>query len=119
MIGLAGATCATSGRWSARKGFGPYDALAHDNDPVRAVRRVPPQPQPDLSSYRGRMLTPDQSRLLYEALAVKGLRPLNDPAAYRHCPCLELGDAQVAGLPEDADVDDFYKVLRERWPAEA
>jgi len=62
-----------------------HDALAHDNDPVRAVRRVPPQPQPDLALYRGWMLTPDQYRLLYEALEAKGLRLLNDPAAYRHC----------------------------------
>ncbi len=57
-----------------------HDALAHD-DPVRAVRRVPQQPQPDLALYRGWMLTPDQYRLWYEALKAKGLRLLNDPAA--------------------------------------
>jgi hypothetical protein len=61
-----------------------HDALAHDNDPVRAVRRVPPQHQPDLALYRGWMVTPDQYRLLYGALEGKGIRLLNDPAAYRH-----------------------------------
>ena len=62
-----------------------HDALAHDNDPVKAVRRVPHQPQPGPGVYRGWMLTPEQYRLLYEALEVKGIRLLNDPAAYRHC----------------------------------
>lgn len=32
---------------------------------------------------------------------------------------VEVGDAQVAGLPEHADVDEFYKVLRDHWPADA
>jgi hypothetical protein len=52
---------------------------------MRAVRRLPPQPDPGLGVYRGWMLTPDQYRLLYEALGAKGLRLLNDPAAYQHC----------------------------------
>ena len=32
---------------------------------------------------------------------------------------VELGDAQVAGLPEHADVDEFYKALRDHWPADS
>jgi hypothetical protein len=32
---------------------------------------------------------------------------------------VELGDAQVAGLPDHADVDEFYKALRDHWPAGA
>ena len=32
---------------------------------------------------------------------------------------VELGDAQVAGLPDHADVDGFYNALREHWPTEA
>jgi len=62
-----------------------HDALAHDCDPVKAVRRVPHQPQPGLGVYRGWMLTPELYRHLYEALGAKGVRLLNDPAAYRHC----------------------------------
>jgi len=52
---------------------------------TRAVRRVPHQPQPGPGVYRGWMVTPEQYRLLYEALEDKGIRLLNDPAAYRHC----------------------------------
>lgn len=29
---------------------------------------------------------------------------------------VELGDAQVAGLPESADVTEFYQALRDHWP---
>ena len=32
---------------------------------------------------------------------------------------VELGDAQVAGLPDHADVDGFYKALRDHRPSEA
>jgi len=62
-----------------------HDALAHESDPVKAARRVPQQSQPGLGVYRGWMLTPEQYRLLYEALGAKGVWLLNDPAAYRHC----------------------------------
>src|SRR4029079_14846441 len=47
--------------------------------------RVLPRPGCGLGVYRGWMLTPHQYRLLYEELEAKGLRLLNDPAAYRHC----------------------------------
>ena len=30
---------------------------------------------------------------------------------------VELGDAQVAGLPENADVDAFYRAIADRWAA--
>ncbi len=29
---------------------------------------------------------------------------------------VELGDGQVAGLPENADVEGFYRALRDHWP---
>ena len=28
---------------------------------------------------------------------------------------VELGDAQVAGLPENADVDGFYRAIADHW----
>ena len=31
---------------------------------------------------------------------------------------VELGDGQVAGLPEIADVEKFYTSLKENWPGE-
>lgn len=62
-----------------------HDALIHENDPAKAVHRVSQQIAPTLGVYRGWMMTPDQFRIMYEALAAKGLRLLNDPTAYRHC----------------------------------
>jgi hypothetical protein len=62
-----------------------HDALVNDNNPLKSVRRVPQQSRPGLGLYRGWMLSPEQYQLLYEALAAKGLRLLNDPGAYRHC----------------------------------
>lgn len=43
--------------------------------------------RPEVSTfiYRGWMLRPSQYRLLYEALVGKGIRLINDPAAYQHC----------------------------------
>lgn len=62
-----------------------YEALVDQNDPERAVRRVPQQTVDSPALYRGWMLTPAQYTALYEALAGRGLRLINDPAAYRHC----------------------------------
>jgi hypothetical protein len=62
-----------------------YDALACENDPLMAVRRVPAQSPPELGIYRGWMLTPEQYRQLFVAIEAKGVRLLNEPAAYRHC----------------------------------
>jgi ATP-grasp domain, R2K clade family 3 len=98
-----------------------HDALAHDNDPVKAVRRVPQQPQPALGVYRGWMLTPEQYRLLYEALGAKGVRLLNDPAAYRHChhlpesyPAIEPNTPRSVWVKTAGDVstDEIMGLLR-------
>ena len=62
-----------------------HNALVRENDPVKAVRRVLVQPTPRLCMYRGWMMTPEQYRLLFISLEAKGVRLLNDPAAYRHC----------------------------------
>jgi hypothetical protein len=123
-----------------------FDALVNDGDDVKAVRRVPEQATPGLAMYRGWMLKPATYSRLYEALAAKGLRLINDPAAYLYAGMappvdqfmkiaaavksrfftmdiakrrdgdwliVELGDAQVAGLPENADVDGFYRAIAE------
>ena len=98
-----------------------HDALAHDSDPVKAVRRVPHQPQPGLGVYRGWMLTPEQYRLLYEALEDKGIRLLNDPAAYRHChylpesyPVIERHTPRSVWIKTKGDVapDEIMELLR-------
>jgi hypothetical protein len=32
---------------------------------------------------------------------------------------VELGDGQVAGLPEHADIRGFYKALLDHWPEDS
>ena len=46
---------------------------------------MPEQAEPCLAVYRGWMLKPAAYARLYEALAAKGMRLVNDPAAYVHC----------------------------------
>jgi hypothetical protein len=98
-----------------------HDALTHDGDPARAVRRVPQQADPGLGLYRGWMLTPDQYRLMYEALDAKGVRLLNDPAAYRHChhlpesyPAIEPYTPRSVWIKTTGDVstDEIMDLLR-------
>jgi hypothetical protein len=62
-----------------------FEALVHEDDPERAVQRVPPASNPETGFYRGWMLTPGKYRQLYEALASRGVRLINDPVAYIHC----------------------------------
>jgi hypothetical protein len=62
-----------------------HDALVRGDEPSRVVRRVPDQPESALAAYRGWMVTPPQYRVLYEALAAKDIRLINDPDQYRHC----------------------------------
>src|SRR5919199_4914279 len=61
-----------------------YEAFVNDQDPVRAVQRVPVQPSMDLGVYRGWMLTPADYQQLYAGLAARGVQLINDPIAYRH-----------------------------------
>jgi hypothetical protein len=62
-----------------------FEALADDRKPAAAVRRVKAASDPEPAVYRGWMLKPETYSQLYEALGEKGLRLINDPAAYRHC----------------------------------
>lgn len=63
--------------------IGFEDLLA--GDAAGAVRRVRSPESQDLGVYRGWMLSPDHYAQLYDALAERGIRLINDPAAYRHC----------------------------------
>lgn len=88
---------------------------------MKAVRRVPHQPQPGLGVYRGWMLTPEQYRVLYEALEGKGIRLLNDPATYLHChylpesyPVIEPHTPRSVWIKTKGDVapDEIMELLR-------
>lgn len=61
-----------------------YEALVHEQDAAKAVRRVSPADASLPALYRGWMLRPEQYQQLYQALADRGLRLINDPVAYRH-----------------------------------
>jgi hypothetical protein len=56
---------------------------ATEGDVVRAIRRVPGDAGETL--YRGWMMRAAQYDALYRALLAKGVRLVNDPAAYRFC----------------------------------
>lgn len=66
-------------------------------------------------------LTPPVERFAAVAEGVRGHFFTMDAAQRREGDWMivELGDAQVAGLPDRADVDGFYKALWEHWPTEA
>jgi hypothetical protein len=86
----------------AGAGYGlvSYETLVYEGDAHRAVRHVEEQSQEQLGVLRGWMLTPDQYGRLYDALVDRGVRLINDPAAYRHCHY----------LPES------YGVIRDKTP---
>lgn len=78
-----------------------FEALVDENDAHRAVRSVAGRAgEPEWAVYRGWMLRPERYAALYDALAARGVRLLNDPAAYRH----------AHYLPEN------YAVMREHTP---
>ena len=61
-----------------------FDSLLREDDPARAVRRVPDRPDPVLAAYRGWMMSPPRYRKLHEVLSTKKIRLVNDPLQYQH-----------------------------------
>jgi hypothetical protein len=97
-----------------------HDALVRGDDPDRVVRRVPkpPEPEPVLAAYRGWMVTPHQYRVLYEALATRGVILINDPDQYRHChhlpenyPVIERHTPRSVWLSGDLSIDRILEAL--------
>jgi hypothetical protein len=97
-----------------------HDALVQ-GDAGRAVRRVPPRSPAAAGVYRGWMMTADQYVLFHDALAERGVRLVNDPAAYRHChhlpesyPVIEGNTPRSVWLPlaGDIDMDEVLALLR-------
>ncbi|HUY77696.1 MAG TPA: ATP-grasp domain-containing protein [Ktedonobacterales bacterium] len=70
----------------ARTDLISYEALVNDGDADRAVRRVASADDlaaQELAVYRGWMLRPADYARLYTALLARGVKLINDPAAYR------------------------------------
>ena len=94
----------------------PWSLIDHDEvvrgDVDRAIRRVPSRPSPVTGAYRGWMMTAERYGLFHEALAARGVRLVNDPAAYRHChhlpesyPVIEGNTPRSVWLPAAGEVD--------------
>lgn len=77
-----------------------FEALTHDGNISRALRRVKAEAEPTTVVYRGWMLRPAIYNQLFDALNERNLRLINSAAAYRHC----------HWLPE------WYPVLEGRTP---
>lgn len=73
-----------------------FETLVYENDARAAVRRVPAQVEQMTALYRGWMLKPDQYARLYDSLRAKGIKLINNPAAYRHCHYLPESYAAIA-----------------------
>jgi hypothetical protein len=74
------------------------EPLVDDGDAEEAVKAVPVSPAPRLAIYRGWMLRPFQYDRLYQALARRGIRLINDPDAYVACHFLPASYDRIAGL---------------------
>lgn len=79
----------------------PWAVVDHDaierGDVERAVRHVPEQLQLVSGLYRGWMMTVEQYAGFHHALEARGVRLVNDVAAYRHCHHLPESYAVIEG----------------------
>lgn len=95
-----------------------HDALVSDDDPARAVRRVPQITEPVKAVYRGWMVTPTQYRGLYDALMARNIILINGPEQYRHAhhlpenyPVLEGQTPRSVWLTGDLGIDRIMAAL--------
>jgi hypothetical protein len=95
-----------------------HDALVGGEEPARVIRRVPHQPGPTLAVYRGWMVTPPRYRHLYEALAARKDRLIDDPDQYRHAhhlpenyPVIEGRTPRSVWLAGDLGIDRIMQAL--------
>lgn len=102
---------AAAGRLGIPSAVIDHDAIVK-GDAGRAVRRVPVQPRPVVGVYRGWMMTTGRYEAFHDALAARGVRLINDPAAYRHChhlpesyPVIEGHTPRSVWLPVAGEID--------------
>jgi hypothetical protein len=95
-----------------------HDALVRGDEPERVVRRMPDRSGRILAAYRGWMVTPTQYRVLYEALASRGIRLINGPDQYRHAhylpqnyPVIEGHTPRSVWLTGDLGIDRIMDAL--------
>jgi hypothetical protein len=95
-----------------------HDALVRGDDVAQVVRRVSDQPEPVAAMYRGWMMTPPQYHVLYDALASRNIRLVNDPDQYRHChylpesyPIIERLTPRSVWITGDLSIDRIMETL--------
>ena len=95
-----------------------HDALVRGDDVAQVIRRIPEQTEPVTAMYRGWMMTPNQYRQLYDALASRNIRLVNDPDQYRHChylpesyPIIERLTPRSVWLTGDLSINRIMEVL--------
>lgn len=95
-----------------------HDALVRGDEPGRVVGRVPDRPEGVLAAHRGWMVTPPQYKVLFEALAAKNIRLINDPDQYRHghylpenYPVIEGDTPRSIWLTGDLGIDRVMEAL--------
>lgn len=74
-----------------------FETLTLEHDSQRAVRRVKSRQHPAEAIYRGWMLKPDRYGELYDSLASKNVRLVNDPTTYRYCHYLPESYSAIEG----------------------
>lgn len=105
---------------AARTAGIPYAIISFETlitQPERALQRVPAEET--LAVYRGWMLTPEQYAAFYEALAARGVRLINDAAAYKHTHYLPESYGLIANhtaktiwLAAETPMDEIMERLR-------
>jgi len=95
-----------------------HDALVRGDESDRVVRRVTAHPASRLAAYRGWMVTPSEYRVLYQVLADKSIRLINDPDQYRHghylpenYPVIEGRTPRSVWLTGDLGIDRIMDAL--------
>ena len=95
-----------------------HDALIRGDDIARVIRRIPERTDQVAAAYRGWMMTPRQYRQLYDALAGRNIRLINDPDQYRHChylpdsyPIIKRLTPRSVWLTGDLSIDRILEAL--------
>jgi hypothetical protein len=89
-----------------------YEALVEMHDPYRAVQAISRPLQREIGIYRGWMISPEEYRRLYDALAALGIDLINTPEMYHHChylpecyPIIQARTPQTVWLATGPNVD--------------
>ncbi len=78
------------------------EELLLNDDPARAVRRLPVTEEPVQAMYRGWMLKPTDYERLYPALVSRNLHLINGPQSYKHTHHLPKSYTKIASCTPES-----------------